>query len=285
MADSFNPDELNPLAQGVYRWAQTQPAGQPAASPAPAPQPDFRDYLQERNISLWDIDAAAQAGQDFAAGRPANPGITNPTTGAPASTDPGAQGAAATTVANQWTEQSNALMQQLLTNQQAAQAQTDERGSALYDTLDQRATQGLDVSRQDPIIRAQADAYAAAQERARRDHLADVAERSGPYGNLRGEQRLGYERAGQAVGAFEAELMGRELQTRRDEIAQALQMQAGLLSGDQQRALQMQLAALDAAIQQQSVGSQDAQFWARLGLDAETQAAYFDAVRRGLFKQ
>jgi flagellar biosynthesis chaperone FliJ len=58
------------------------------------------------------------------------------------------------------------------------------------------------------------------------------------------------ERAGQQTANFQAELMGRELSARRNEIAQALSSQQGLISGDQTRALQAQLAALDQAISQ-----------------------------------
>ena len=54
-------------------------------------------------------------------------------------------------------------------------------------------------------------------------------------------------------------------------------MGAGLMSEEQRMQLQVQLSLIDQAIQQ-------SQFEQRLSLDAETQAAYFDAVRRGLFR-
>jgi hypothetical protein len=171
----------------------------------------------------------------------------------------------------------------------------DPRGTELFNVLQQRATQGLNVSRTDPAIRAQADAYSAQEERASRNYLADVAEKDGPFANMRGETRMASERMGQRVGAFEAELMGRELQARRDEIAQALQLSASLLSTEQQRELQRQMALLDNAIAQQQAGNaslglnqdwmealmQNAQFLDDLGARERDRRSYYDLVQSG----
>jgi hypothetical protein len=165
----------------------------------------------------------------------------------------------------------------------------------LYDQLSQRATQGLDVTRNDPVIRTQADAYAAQEERARRDYLADLAEREGPLANLRGETRMAAERMGQRVGSFEAELLGRELTARREEIAQALQQMGGLLSTDQQRELQRQIALMDNAIAQQQAANQgrsldqdwqtallqNEEFLRELAEQQMDRRSYYDAVQRG----
>jgi flagellar biosynthesis chaperone FliJ len=99
-----------------------------------------------------------------------------------------------------------------------------------------------------------------------------VAEQAGPLANLRGEQRASFETLGQNVGTFESQLIGSELQRRRDEVAQALQTMAGFISDEQQRALQQQLAALDAAIQQQ-----------KAALDARSLDLQYDAIRRGIY--
>jgi hypothetical protein len=170
-----------------------------------------------------------------------------------------------------------------------------ERSNALYDQLSQRATQGLDATRNDPVIRTQADAYAAQEERARRDYLADLAEREGPLANLRGETRMAAERMGQRVGSFEAELLGRELTARREEIAQALQQMGGLLSTDQQRELQRQIALMDNAIAQQQAANQgrsldqdwqtallqNEEFLRELAEQQMDRRSYYDAVQRG----
>lgn len=160
-------------------------------------------------------------------------------------------------------------------------AENKSRADALYNTLLQRSRQSLDMfggptrtggdvgmtggnmspggagpSRTDgmsgrvtdPIIRGQVDAFGAQTERARRNYLSDVAEQRGPYANIQGERRMSAEKAGQAVGGFQAQLLGRELTARRDEIAQALAQMGGMLSGDQTRALQGELAAIDSQL-------------------------------------
>lgn len=140
-------------------------------------------------------------------------------------------------------------------SQQWAAQPTNPRVEQLYGLLMQRATQGTDVSGS-PVVRAQSDAYAANEERSRRNYISDVAERGGPYANIEGERRMASERMGQRVGGFEAELMGRELAARRDEISEALTLMAGQLSGDQTRALQRELAQIEAQLAEQGMALQ-----------------------------
>lgn len=140
------------------------------------------------------------------------------------------------------------LMTRQVGDQEAASAQAKQRSDALYSTLSDRAGQSLNVNASDPIIANQVNAYRAEQDRSSRNYLGDLAEQSGPYANLRGEQRSAAEKVGQNTGSFQAQLIGGELQSRRAEIAQALSQQGGMLSGDQQRALQAQLAQMDQAI-------------------------------------
>lgn len=169
----------------------------------------------------------------------------------------GSESAPATPTAA-WSQASSSSMpgwSQGMAEKQAGQAEADRataqaRSTALFEQLQQRATQGLDVSASDPVIRGQVDAFRSESERSLRNSLSDAAERQGPYANLSVERRMGTERLGQGVAGFQAQLMGRELQNRRDEIAQALSQQGAMLSGDQQRALQAQLASLDQAIKE-----------------------------------
>lgn len=136
-----------------------------------------------------------------------------------------------------------------------------------------RMNQGTEIDRNDPNIRQQSDAFAAGVERQKRDAISDMAERSGPLasGALRGQERMTRERAGQAIGSFEAELVGKELQNRRDEIRQALEQFGGMLDADQQRQLQRELANLDAQLKQQgldvqsSLGGRELDIRERLG--------------------
>jgi hypothetical protein len=132
----------------------------------------------------------------------------------------------------------------------------DPRYNQLMDLLIKRSQQSLAVNRNDPTIRAQADPYAANVERARRDYVADAAEDAGPVANIRGEKRLASERAGQASGLFESQLIGREILARRDEISQALQQWGGMLSQEQQLALQKELSYLDDATRRYGIDTQ-----------------------------
>lgn len=141
----------------------------------------------------------------------------------------------------------------------------DPRLDDLYNELMARATQGLSVDRNNPVIRQQADAYAANEERAKRNYLADAAESAGPIANLRGEQRLATERMGQRTGAFEAELMGRELVAKRTEIAEALEARKDILTMEQTLALQMKMKTYDDAIARLRLQQDDRHFNANLG--------------------
>jgi hypothetical protein len=164
--------------------------------------------------------------------------------------------------------------------QPAQTAVQNGRRDQLFDMLMQRATQAKAVDRNDPTIRAEADAYSANEERAKRNYLGDIAEQSGPMANLRGEQRMASERVGQRTGAFEAQLMGRELQARRQEISEALLSMQGMLTADQQMALQRELATIDDATKRlgldyqrdqfgRQLASNDRQFDANLGFQYE----------------
>ena len=93
--------------------------------------------------------------------------------------------------------------------------------NSLYNMLLGTANQSLQVNPNDPIIKNQADAYAAMNERAQRNYLGNLAEQAGPNANISAERRASAEKLGQANAAFEAQLMGQELAARRGETAQA----------------------------------------------------------------
>lgn len=141
----------------------------------------------------------------------------------------------------------------------------DPRLDQLYNTLMQRAQQGTNIDRNNPIIRAQADAFSANEERSRRNYLSDLAEKSGPNANLRNEARMSAEKVGQSTGGFEAELMGRELGARRQEISEALNSAQGLLTEEQRLALTNELHRLDDATRRFGIQTQDKQYYAGLG--------------------
>jgi hypothetical protein len=91
-----------------------------------------------------------------------------------------------------------------------------------------------------------------------------------------------HEHAAQATGGMQAQLMSNELTARRQEIAQALQQMGGLLTGEQQLALQQELGYLDASLRHLQISNQNNQFLDQLGLNATDRAAYWDALRSGL---
>lgn len=186
----------------------------------------------------------------------------------------------------------------------SSQSQTD----ALYQQLKARATQGLVVDPNDPVLKAQTDAFDANATRTARDTINNIAESSGPQANITGQERMIGERTAQNTGAFRAQLMGRELQSRRDEIQQALTSQQGLLTDEQRMVLQEKMHAMDNEIAKQnantaqtSVGNQftlgqagqsldwskallsNDQFNNSLGLDAQRAATEADLRNRGMY--
>lgn len=125
---------------------------------------------------------------------------------------------------------------------------------ALIAQLMARATQGP-VDRNDLNIRAQVDPAVAQMERSSRGYLDDAAERAGPLANLQGERRLASERTGQAAGTLEGEVIGREIEGRRDEIMQSLSLWGDQLSDQERLALQRELGYLDDATRRYGIDS------------------------------
>jgi hypothetical protein len=144
---------------------------------------------------------------------------------------------------------------------------------ALRNTLMDRMTQSPDsVDMNNPVLRQQVDTFNAAAERARRDASADSAEaNAGPVtgagaGAQSNEQRLINEKTQQARAGFETQLAASELQNQRDEISNALESMKGLITGDQERALQDKLGQLDAQIKQAGISSSERLGMADIGL-------------------
>lgn len=130
------------------------------------------------------------------------------------------------------------------------------RADSLYGMLSDRVNQGVSVDRNNPVIRAQSDAYAASQERARRNYVSNEAEKGGPFANIAGTSRMAAERAGQNTAGFEAELRGRDWEAQRAELLQYLAMMQGMLGRDQEAALRMQLAEIDAQLSREGMSLQ-----------------------------
>lgn len=145
-------------------------------------------------------------------------------------------------------------------------------GTELWQMLMERAKQGTAVGRDDQAVRSQTDAYSAQEERARRLALGEAAERNSPYstGAQSGLERLTAAQMGQRVGGFEAELIGREITARRQEIQQALDQMGGMLTEQQRQALQLEIAKMDNSLERLRSDRQDSQYYAGLS-QAERQ--------------
>ena len=102
----------------------------------------------------------------------------------------------------------------------------------------------------DATIKPAADAYTAAQERARRGLQADTAESLsargiGSSGAADSATRQSYETMGQNIGEFNAKLLTDEQTARRSDLKSALEMANTLGMFKEQTALQRDLASLD----------------------------------------
>lgn len=175
----------------------------------------------------------------------------------------------------------------------SANPQDDALRQQLIDSLIKRSTQSLSIDQNDPLIRQQADPLEAQMTRDAREALSGMAESGGPSANLEGEQRVMAERTGQAKGQLESSLIGNELTARRQEIQSALSGMQGLLTADQQMALEKELGYLDDATKRIGLSNSFAlgtaglnqdwmkallsnqQFLDSLGLESEQQYNYW----------
>lgn len=159
----------------------------------------------------------------------------------------------------------------------APTAATSNQGTqdVVRNTLLKQATQDGKVDTNDPTFRAQADTYAAAAERSRRNandqngetNFAANGETSGGYGDV--QRRAVNETAAQNTAGFEASLAQSELAAERQQIQQALSGLYGMVDADQARALQERLANLDAAIRRESLASSSSLASQDIGLRRE----------------
>jgi len=144
-------------------------------------------------------------------------------------------------------------------------------GGQLYGDIQSQIQQAENpVTPQDPIIKAQTDAYRAEQDRAARSALSQAAESQGPNANLSAVQRSLAEQGAQATGSMQANLMSQELGARRQMLQNLLQQGAGVMTSQQQMAIQDELAKLQLAEQEsqysRGLAEQGLEFGA--GLDA-----------------
>lgn len=127
----------------------------------------------------------------------------------------------------------------------------------------------------DPDIKPQADAFRLARDRAAKQEREMMAERAANTGLNYGGQGSGAfesglqgiaEQAGQDKAGFEADLVGRRLDARRQQLMQALQLADALGARSEANTLQSELAQIDAGLRQNALGVQSSLGRGQLGL-------------------
>lgn len=146
----------------------------------------------------------------------------------------------------------------------------DPRWNDLYAQLLERAHQGLAVDPNDPVIKGQVDASTAVANREALKQQQAAAERGGAYatGATANMSRAIGEDVQTKSSSLQAELMGREVTSRRQEIAQALESMQGMLTADEQSRLRQE----DQALARRQMELASAQANAQLGLQSNQQA-------------
>lgn len=129
----------------------------------------------------------------------------------------------------------------------------DPRTNDLYHMLNTEATQNPIPSPNDPVIKAQTNAYNAQATRDMRNYMNELAEKGGPNANLGAQGMQAAEQVAQGAGQFQGTLMQNELNARRQQIQEALTGMGNLLSDQQRMQLQNQLAIMDNLLGQASL--------------------------------
>lgn len=127
--------------------------------------------------------------------------------------------------------------------------------NSLYADLLHRANQSLSFDPQtDAIARPQIDSFAASRARGDKNTLSQLAESGGPNSDISAATRAAGESSSQANAGFAGQLAQNEVAARRTEISQALSGALGLLTSQQQMALQEELSNLDRQQQESQFG-------------------------------
>jgi hypothetical protein len=289
---------------------------------------DIERWVKNEGNSGQDASPALQDAMKKIDQRYGQPQQRQPSSGSSSYTSPSSsgssQGQPSTTASIQYDPRTDPNVQKALAQQNGLittmlgglgplVASNGQNRDTLHGMLMGRATQSLNLDGSDPLIRRQADTYAAANERNARRTLAGLAESAGPYANLASERGQLSEQVGQNNASFESQLVSREIAARRQEIAEALTGLRGQLNTDQQLALQTQMAVLDNLLKQQGTAqnqfsldtarqstgnqlldlmmrnqqyyagldSQNDQFAQRLNFDRTDRSSYWDAIRNG----
>jgi hypothetical protein len=160
--------------------------------------------------------------------------------------------------------------------------QDTNRQGQFFDQLQGYIDQyGRPVTPDDPIIKAQTDAFRAAQTRGAEQGQAAQAEANAYKGVPTGSQDAatagGYEAAALNTGNFQANQMFQEQTQRRNALQNILSLYGGQLTAEQQRQLQAEIAAINATLSNQQMINQNGQFYDQLGADTAYREALLNA--------
>lgn len=129
------------------------------------------------------------------------------------------------------------------------------------------------VDENTPYIQDTMRSYKGETDRALRMQRAQGAEQAAGGGRTSGSldaaTKQGYQRVGQGAGALKAQLLGKELQSQRDQLMQALNIGSGVLSSGENTSLQERMGGIDALLKSYGAQQQGALDWSKLGLDRE----------------
>ena len=157
----------------------------------------------------------------------------------------------------------------------------EEPGGSFQDQIRARLMEQLrglsqPVTAEDPVIAGQLQSQERGLERNRQDRRAAMAERmaasglnSGGAGSgaLESEIASGFEDKGEALSGLRSQLVGRELQSRRSQMAGLLQTALQSGDNDSARALQLQIAQMDDQIRRMQLTESGRQWDDRFGWD------------------
>jgi hypothetical protein len=134
----------------------------------------------------------------------------------------------------------------------------------------------------DPVYQQAMGAYNTQAQRGMEDQRNAIAERMAASGQTNSgamdSRLLGAEQAaGEAKATFAGNLGIRALEGQRDQIMQALQIGAGLMTDEQRLALTEKLGLINASLQQQGITNQNNQYNSNMGWE---QAQYTDTMNR-----
>lgn len=159
---------------------------------------------------------------------------------------------------------------------------------ALMDLLNDKSTPSLS----DPTIKAQSDAFAVTQDRAAERAREVAAEQAGLQGSagvnsgaFLGDTTGILERAGENKAGFNAGLVGDVVKQKRDELLRAAALAGSSLDAESARAVQKEIAQLNAQIERERIASGEKTAASdldlrRYGIDSQTKLGERDLSLR-----